>query len=111
MNDNGCGISPMTIAPGIDVALEQIAELCRRYQVREMAVFGSAARGELRPDSDVDILVEFEPDHHVGLFEFADLEAHLASAFGRKIDLVSKNGLKPRIRPFVLRDAKIIYAA
>ena len=68
----------MTIAPGIDISTEQIAELCRRYQVREMAVFGSAARGELRPDSDIDVLVELQPDHHLGLFEFDDLQTQLA---------------------------------
>jgi predicted nucleotidyltransferase len=52
-----------------------------------------------------------EPDHHLGLFEFDDLQAHLTRIFGRKVDLVSKSGLKPRVRPWVLRDAKIIYAA
>jgi predicted nucleotidyltransferase len=84
----------MTIAPGVDISTEQIADLCRRYQVREMALFGSAARGELRPDSDIDVLVELEPDHHLGLFEFDDLQAHLTRIFGRKVDLVSKSGLK-----------------
>jgi uncharacterized protein len=101
----------MTIAPGIDISTEQIADLCRRYQVREMALFGSAARGELRPDSDIDVLVELEPGHRLGLFEFDDLQTHLTHVFGRKVDLVSKSGLKPRVRPWVLRDAKIIYAA
>jgi uncharacterized protein len=101
----------MSIVPGIDISTEQIADLCRRYQVREMALFGSAARGELRPDSDIDVLVELEPGHHLGLFEFDDLQTHLARIFGRKVDLVSKSGLKPRVRPWALRDAKIIYAA
>jgi predicted nucleotidyltransferase len=101
----------MTIVPGIDISTEQIADLCRRYQVREMVLFGSAARGELRPDSDIDVLVELEPGHHLGLFEFDDLQTHLTRIFGRKVDLVSKSGLKPRVRPWVLRDAKIVYAA
>ena len=74
-------------------------------------LFGSAARGELRPDSDIDVLVELEPDHHLGLFEFDDLQTHLTRIFGSKVDLVSESGLKPRVRPWVLRDAKIIYAA
>jgi len=52
-----------------------------------------------------------EPGHRLGLFEFDDLQTHLTHVFGRKVDLVSKSGLKPRVRPWVLRDAKIIYAA
>ena len=101
----------MTVAPGIDVSSDQIADLCRRYQVREMALFGSAARGELRADSDIDVLVELQPNHGLGLFEFDDLQTQLSRVFDRPVDLVSKSGLKPRVRPFVLRDAKVIYAA
>lgn len=101
----------MTVAPGIDVAPEQIADLCRRYRVREMALFGSAARGELRTDSDIDVVVELQPNHGLGLFEFDELQTELSRVFGRRVDLVSKSGLKPRIRPFVLRDARVIYAA
>ena len=74
-------------------------------------MFGSAARGYLRPESDVDLLVEFKPDAALGLFEFAAMEEELATALGRKVDLVSKRGLKPRVRPHVLRDAIIVYAA
>jgi hypothetical protein len=51
----------MTIAPGIDIPAEQIREICRRYRIRELSEFGSAARGEMGPDSDIDILVEFDP--------------------------------------------------
>ena len=101
----------MTLVSGLEVPVERIAALCRQYQVKELAVFGSAARGEARPDSDLDVLIELQPGHHVGLFEFDDLEKALALVFGRSVDLVSKNGLKPRVRPSVLRDAKVIYAA
>jgi len=96
-----------------DIAVDeaQLAELCRRYQVRELSVFGSAARGEMRPDSDIDLLVEFRPDADVGLLEHAGLMLDLAQLLGRKVDLVSKNGLKPRIRSSVLRDARLVYAA
>ena len=52
----------MTLAPGISLPLAQLEELCRRYQVRELSLFGSAARGELRPESDIDLLVEFLPE-------------------------------------------------
>lgn len=89
----------------------RIAEVCRKYRVLELSVFGSASRGEMRPDSDIDLLVEFQPDAAIGLFEFAQLELELATLLGRKVDLVSKRGLKPRIRPDVLNDAKLLYAA
>ncbi len=101
----------MTLESAIAPLTERIAEICRRYHVRELAVFGSAARGDIRPDSDIDLLVEFEPDARIGLFKFAAMEQELAALFGRKVDLVTKPGLKPWIRPHVLRDAKILYAA
>src|SRR5215469_2611610 len=89
----------------------QLADLCRRYQVRELSLFGSAARGEMRPDSDIDLLVEFLPKADVGLVEHAGLMLDLERLLGRKVDLVSKNALKPRIRPYVLADARLVYAA
>jgi uncharacterized protein len=101
----------LTLAPGLEVPTETIAEICRKYSVKELAVFGSAARGEMRPDSDVDILVEFQPEAWIGLIEFSAMERELADLFARKVDLVSKCGLKPRVRPHVLRDARVLYEA
>jgi hypothetical protein len=101
----------MTLVSSIAPLADQIAEICRRYQVSELSVFGSAARGDIRPDSDIDLLVDFKPDARIGLFKFAAMENELAVLLGRKVDLVTKNGLKPWIRPHVLRDAKILYAA
>lgn len=101
----------MILASGVTLPAERIAEICRRYQVRELAVFGSATRGDTRPDSDIDLLVEFQPDARIGLFEFAAVERELAELLTRKVDLVSKRGLKPRVRPHVLRDAIVVYAA
>ena len=89
----------------------QLADLCRRYRVRELLLFGSAARGEMRPDSDIDLLVEFLPNADVGLVEHAGLMLDLTRLLGRKVDLVSTNGLKPRIRPSVLAGARVVYAA
>jgi len=57
----------MTLASGIEVSPESLAAICSRYRIRELAVFGSAARGDMRPGSDVDILVQFEPGTHPGL--------------------------------------------
>jgi len=76
----------------IEVDEAKLADLCRRYQVRELSLFGSAARGEMRPDSDIDLLVEFLPNAEVGLVEHAGLMLDLAQLLGRKVDLVSKNG-------------------
>ena len=100
----------MTLAAGIEVPEEKIAEICRRYQVREMAVFGSAARGELRADSDIDVLVEFIPEATVG-WDFFRLEEELSELFGRRVDLGTKRSLKPWVKRNALRDARVIYAA
>lgn len=65
----------------------------------------------MRPDSDIDLLVEFLPDADVGLIEHAGLMLDLEQLFGKKVDLVSKRALKPRIRSSVLADARVVYAA
>ncbi|MGO9262522.1 MAG: nucleotidyltransferase family protein [Bryobacteraceae bacterium] len=89
----------------------KLADLCVRYSVRELSLFGSAARGEMRPDSDIDLLVEFLPGAHIDLVDHAGLMLDLSHLLGKKVDLVSKNGLKPRIRASVLQDARLLYAA
>ena len=95
----------------VEVDEAKLASLCQRYQVRELSLFGSAARGEMRPDSDIDLLVEFLPDAQVDLVDYAGLMLDLSRLLGRKVDLVSKNGLKPLIRNSVLEEARIVYAA
>jgi predicted nucleotidyltransferase len=95
------------------VAIDErkLADLCRRYGVRELSVFGSAARGEMRPDSDIDLLVEFLPDAEIGLLEHAGLMLDLAELLGRKVDLVSKRALKPLIRESILQEARPVGGA
>ncbi|MCC6365488.1 MAG: nucleotidyltransferase family protein [Bryobacterales bacterium] len=88
-----------------------MAELCRQHRIRELSVFGSAARGEMRPDSDIDLLVEFLPEAEADLVDHAGLMLDLAQLLGRRVDLVSKNGLKPLIRASVLDEARPLYAA
>jgi predicted nucleotidyltransferase len=95
----------------VEVDEAKLASLCQRYQVRELSLFGSAARGEMRPDSDIDLLVEFLPDAQVDLVDYAALMLDLSRLLGRKVDLVSKNGLKPLIRNSVLEEARLVYAA
>lgn len=93
------------------VEAAKLAELCRRHHVQELAVFGSAARGEMRADSDIDLLVEFLPDAEIDLVDHAGLMLDLSDLLDRKVDLVSKKGLKPLIRDSVLEQARLLYAA
>jgi uncharacterized protein len=95
----------------IELDETRLASVCRNYSVRELSVFGSATSGNMRPDSDIDMLVEFQPAAEIGLIEFAGLMLDLTELVGRKVDLVSKKGLKPLIRDSVLDQAQLIYAA
>jgi hypothetical protein len=101
----------MTLTSGVVLPVEGIAELCRRYHVKELSVFGSAARGDMRAGSDIDLMVEFEPGARIGLLKFEGLSEELEVLLARKVDLVTKLGLKPWIRPRVLKEARIVYAA
>lgn len=101
----------MTIAPGIEFPEAEIAAVCRRYGVKELSIFGSAARGELRPESDFDLLVEFLPEANVDLVDHFAAESELTKILGRKVDLVSKRALRRALREEVLSDARTIYAA
>ena len=89
----------------------ELAKLCRQYHVRELSLFGSAARGEMSPESDVDLLVEFIPGAKIDLVEYSSLMLDLSKLIGRRVDLVSKKGLKPLIRASVLQEARLLYAA
>jgi predicted nucleotidyltransferase len=98
-------------AASIDIPLERLAEFCRRYEVREMSLFGSALRDDFGPDSDLDILVEFDPSAEVGFITLSRMQRELAALLGRRVDLVPKQGLKEKIRRRVLDSAEVIYAA
>jgi predicted nucleotidyltransferase len=87
-----------------------LAEVCRRYSVKELSLFGSAVRGELRRESDIALMVEFEPGVRVGLIKFESLVEELTALTGRSVDLVTKRGLKPWVRPQVFKDVRVIYA-
>ena len=81
-------------------------ELCERFKVKTIGVFGSYVRGEQRRKSDVDVLVEFKEP--IGFFEFMDLENYLTDLLGIKVDLVSKKALKPHIGKRILEEVIII---
>lgn len=104
-------MSPTVNLGDIQVDAAKLAELCRRYGVTELSLFGSAVRGEMGPDSDIDVLVEFDPAARVGIVKFELLAEGLEEMVGRRVDLVTKRGLKPWVRPEVLREARVIYAA
>ncbi len=87
----------------------KIAELCRKNKVRELSIFGSRARGDNRPDSDYDLLVEFLPNSGVSLFEYSRMQIDLEDIIGKKVDLVDKTGLKRFIKDRVLAEARPIY--
>lgn len=93
-----------------DLPLDEIAALCRRYRVRQLALFGSALRDDFDAKSDYDILVEFDPAAAIGI-EFVDLQLALEDLLGRPVDLVSKRGLRAPIRDDVLASARTLYAA
>jgi uncharacterized protein len=80
----------------------------RARGVSHAALFGSRARGDARPDSDIDIMVEFDPGAHVTIFNYAGLKDYIAGLFDSPADVVSREGLKPYVRPAVITDA--IYA-
>ncbi|HEV2147444.1 MAG TPA: nucleotidyltransferase domain-containing protein [Longimicrobiaceae bacterium] len=95
----------------IEFPHERIAEFCRRHGVRRLRLFGSVLREDFRPDSDVDVLVEFEPGVSVGLLTLAALELELGEIVGRKVDLRTPNELSRYFRQEVLDGAAILYAA
>jgi predicted nucleotidyltransferase len=88
-----------------------LAALCRRYKVKKMALFGSAARGVLRPDSDVDLLVEFKPKQGPSLWGLVDMQDSLSPLFGgRQVHIASPGILNnPHRRRTIERDLKVLY--
>jgi hypothetical protein len=96
----------------IDVPKEKIAEFCRRHHIRKLAFFGSVLRDDFEPDSDVDVLVEFEPGSRVGLFDLYDMEQELSRLLGgRKVDMNTPRSLSKYFREEVLTQAEVYYAA
>jgi len=95
----------------MDIPKERIAEFCRRNHIRRLALFGSVLRDDFGPDSDVDVLVEFEPGARVGMIRLAGMEIELGSLLGRKVDLNTPGFLSEYFRDQVLAEAEVQYDA
>jgi len=94
----------------ITLSKEKIQEFCRRNLIRKLALFGSVLRDDFGPESDIDILVEFEPGARVGFFELYDLEQELSGVFGgRKVDINTPKCLSKYFRNEVLTTAEVQY--
>jgi len=87
---------------------ERIAEFCRKHHIKKLAIFGSVLREDFRDNSDIDVLVEFDPDHVPGLAFFA-MEEELAEILGRKVDLNTPQCLSRYFRDQVLQEAVVQY--
>ena len=101
--------------PQLSVPRSRLAPFCRDRGIKRLDVFGSALRADFGPESDIDLLVEFEPDRTPGFFDFARIEQEFADLFGREVDLISRSGIE-RSRNYIRRaeilgSAETIYAA
>lgn len=101
----------MVDQPRLDLPVDEIIAVARRYHVCELSLFGSVLRPDFGADSDIDMLVEFEPNAPIGLFEFVRLQDELSELVGREVDLVSKAGSRRFVRDEVLRTRRVVYAA
>jgi predicted nucleotidyltransferase len=99
----------------VKIPKAKLAEFCKRWNVSEFAIFGSALRGDFHPDSDVDVLVSFNPQAHVTLFDMVRMQDELKAIFGREVDLISKRGVENSRnylrRKAILESAQVIHVA
>jgi predicted nucleotidyltransferase len=95
----------------LDVEKKKLEALCRKYRIRKLSVFGSAARGEATANSDVDLMVEFEPDKAPSLWDFPEMQKDFSALFGgRRVDLVPPQVMdNPHRRKSIARDLRVLY--
>ena len=101
----------MVARRNLKISRRKVAEFCKKNNIRKLAIFGSALRKDFGLDSDVDVLVEFEPDTRVGLIRLAGLEIELGEILGRKVDLNTAGFLSKYYRDEVLTEAVVHYDA
>lgn len=95
---------------GVLIDRSQVAAFCRRHHIQRLSLFGSVLRDDFRPQSDVDVLVQFDPDHVPGLFRLAGMERELSGMFGRKADIRTLEDLSRYFRDEVQSHAEVLYA-
>ncbi len=96
---------------GVNFRDDSLADICRRYGAARLSLFGSIMRDDFRPDSDVDMLVEFLPATRIGLIGIANMEAELGEAIGRRVDLRTAADLSRYFRDEVVEGARLLHAA
>jgi predicted nucleotidyltransferase len=98
--------------PKIPISHPKLFELCKRWKITELALFGSVLSDDFRTDSDVDVLVTFDPDANWSLFDLVELQAELKALFGREVDLVEREGLRnPFRRRSILSSLEVVYGS
>lgn len=99
----------------LEIPEDKIADFCRRHRVRQMSIFGSALREDFGADSDIDVLVSFEPDARLSLFDLVAMQNELKAMFGREVDLVERSAIEHSEnyirRRSILQNQEVIYAA
>jgi predicted nucleotidyltransferase len=100
----------MTNIEKLDLPNEALTEFCRKHQIRRLSLFGSVLRNDFKPESDIDVLVEFEPGARTG-FAFFGMQEELSALLGRRVDLNTPNSISKYFRDEVLREAAVLYDA
>ncbi len=95
----------------IPIPQDALADFCHKHHIRKLSLFGSVLRDDFTPDSDVDVLVEFEEEHIPGLIRFSGMELELSEILGRKVDLLTAGFLSPYFRDKVVAEAEPQYVA
>lgn len=104
----------MKVIGTLDLSDETLEAFCEKWKIREFALFGSVLREDFRPDSDVDVLVSFEPEAEWDLFDIVEMQDELAVIFGRKVDLLDREAVEKSRNPFrrrgILSNTRVVYA-
>jgi predicted nucleotidyltransferase len=100
----------MQAKSNINIPSDKIEKFCKKHHIRKLSLFGSALRDDFTPESDLDILVEFDPDHIPGFIRLAGMEIELTEILGRKVDMRTAQDLSRYFREDVLNSAKVQYA-
>src|SRR5436190_23280015 len=105
-------IKKMDGQPKIELPLEQIKVFCAKWKIREFSLFGSVLREDFAPQSDIDVLVSFQPDAPWNLWDLVSMQEELRGILGREVDLIEKEGLRnPFRRHEILNTRRVVYAA